>query len=642
MYFENLSRLLDIELQEDLHQYQQKVLNTPLNQRKKQGFAWYPIQINGTEIGTGGQLYISLERTNQIDEPHRFQSGDSISLFHNLPQGKNPSINGVIVALWRNNMRVAFPINELPEWIDDGSLGIDWLFDTASYKEMHDTMEMVRKADKMPLSRLRAVLLGEKQAEFIPELAYYQNPRLNQSQNEAINHILAAKDVAIIHGPPGTGKTTTLVEAISVTIQTEKQVLVTAPSNTAVDLLTRKLAEAGVRVLRIGNPARIDEAIQGYSLDGQISHHAEFKNLRKLRRDANEFRKMAHKYKRNFGAGEREQRKLLFAESKKMLDEANNIEKYIVENLLQNAQVITATLVGSVNRYIKNRQFSTVFIDEAAQALEPATWIPIAKAHRIILAGDHCQLPPTVKSQQAAKGGLEKTLLEKVIELQPETATMLNVQYRMHEAIMQFSNTQFYNGELTAHTSVAQNHLLLPLHAQVGEGQASQVVEFIDTAGCSYDEKVHPESQSRHNPEEAVLLIKHLTQLLATSTMEAGKGEFKVGVISPYSSQVKYLEDLLAESSELLPFLPAIRIHSVDGFQGQECNVIYISLVRSNEKGEIGFLSDTRRMNVALTRAKQKLVVIGDSATLGQHKFYKDFLEYIDSIDAYKSAWEFV
>jgi len=634
MYFENLARLLEIELQEDLRQYQQKVLDTPLHQRKKQGFAWYPIQINGTEIGTGEQLYISLERTSQTDEPHRFQVGDSISLFQNVQQGKNPVLNGIIVGLWRNNMRVAFPTRELPDWIDDGALGIDWLFDTASYKEMKDTMEYVKKADKLPLSRLRAVLLGEKEAEFGSHIDYYQNPRLNKSQNEAVCHILAAKDVAIIHGPPGTGKTTTLVEAIRVTLQTERQVLVTAPSNTAVDLLTQKLADAGVRVLRIGNPARMDEAIQGYSLDGQISNHVDFKNIRKLRRSADEFRKMAHKYKRSFGKDEREQRRLLFAESHKMLDEASDIEKYIVENLLQNAQVITATLVGAVNKYIKKRQFSTVFIDEAAQALEPATWIPISKAHRVVLAGDHFQLPPTVKSQQAVKEGLDKTLLEKVIEKQPQTATMLNVQYRMHEAIMAFSNQQFYHGELTAHESVANGTLLS------AEGEAMQdVVAFIDTAGCSYEEKSNSESQSRYNPDEAVLLIKHLTALLQSITFTS---DFVVGIISPYNAQVRYLEELLTENAELKPFLPYIRVHSIDGFQGQECNIVYISLVRSNEKGEVGFLSDTRRMNVALTRAKQKLVVIGDSATLGQHKFYKEFLTYIDSIDAYKSAWEFV
>lgn len=632
-YFDDLARLLDLELQEDQRQFEQKVIEKPLQERKKQGFTWYPIHISHIEIGTGEQLHVSIERTTQIDEPHRFQVGDSVSLFHNATQGKNPTIGGVIVALFRNNMRIALPTRETPDWIDDGNLGIDWLFDTASYKEMQSTMEYVKKADKLPLSRLRAILTGEKKAEYKTHVDFFENPRLNASQNKAIQNILSAEDVAIIHGPPGTGKTTTLVEAIRVTLQTEKQVLVVAPSNTAVDLLTQKLASLGLRVLRIGNPARIDEHSQDYSMDAQIVNHAEFKQLKKLRRSADDFRKMAHKYKRNFGKDEREQRRLLFAEAHKMLDEAGNIEKYIVQNLLQNAQVITATLVGSANKHLKNRVFSTVFIDEAAQALEPATWIPISKAHRVVLAGDHCQLPPTVKSQQATKEGLGKTLMEKMIAHQPETAKMLQVQYRMHTHIMEFSNQQFYHGELVAHESVA-NRSLSP-------ATTPSIVEFIDTAGCSFDEKTLKQSTSKYNPEEATLLVKHLTHLIET---EVGKQEstFKIGIISPYSAQVSYLEDLIKEDSALQPYLPHIRVSSVDGFQGQECNVIYISLVRSNEQGEVGFLGDTRRMNVALTRAKQKLVVIGDSATLGMHKFYQDFLAYVESIEAYKSAWEFL
>ncbi|TAD90233.1 MAG: DEAD/DEAH box helicase [Bacteroidetes bacterium] len=634
-YFENITRLLKIEWEEELVQFEKKVTQTPLHERKKQGFAWYPIHVSHIEIGTGEQLHISIERTTQIDEPHRFQVGDSVALFHNTAQaGKaNESINGVIVALFRNNMRIALPTRETPDWIDERQLGVDWLFDTASYKEMQEAIDFVRKAEKEPTARLRAVLTGEKQPTFKPEVGQVSLPKLNDSQNKAIQHILSAEDVAIIHGPPGTGKTTTLVEAIRITLQSEKQVLVVAPSNTAVDLLTQKLAQAGLSVLRIGNPARIEESVQDYSLDAQILQHQEYKQLRKIRKSADDFRKMAHKYKRNFGKDEREQRKLLFAEAHKMLDEASNIEKYIVENLLQNAQVITATLVGSVNRYIKKRVFSTVFIDEAAQALEPATWIPIAKAHRVVLAGDHCQLPPTVKSSQALKEGLGKTLMEKMINLYPQSATMLEVQYRMHTQIMGFSNQQFYAGKLKAHASVADRTLA------IWEGAQSPPIEFIDTAGCSFDEKMLKESTSKFNPEEASLLIKHLTELVGSKP--AHEKMWHIGIISPYSAQVSYVESLVKEDSELKTCLPNMRISSVDGFQGQECEVIYISLVRSNDEGEIGFLSDTRRMNVALTRAKQKLVVIGDSATLALHPFYQAFLAYVEGIGAHKSAWEY-
>jgi predicted DNA helicase len=356
-----------------------------------------------------------------------------------------------------------------------------------------------------------------------------------------------------------------------------------------------------------------------------------------LSKNAEEYRQMANKYKRNFSKDDREQRKLLFAEAYKMLNEATILEKYIVDSLLNQAQVITATLVGSVNKFIKFRRFSTVFIDEAAQALEPACWIPIGKADRIVLAGDHCQLPPTVKSLEAAKAGLATTLFEKLMS-QEHISVMLQTQYRMHEQIMNFSNTQFYKGELLADASVKQ-HLLADNDAEL-----ANPVEFIDTAGCSFDEKVIAEGQSKYNPDEATLLIKHLQQLLEylhNVHPQVLETPLSVGIISPYKAQVTHLFEQIRQHPDLQDYQQFIQINSIDGFQGQERDVIYISLVRSNEKSQIGFLADTRRMNVALTRARKKLVVIGDSATLGTNPFYKDFLDYIDTINAYRSAWEF-
>lgn len=640
-YFQNLLKLLDIELQEDLRQYQNQMVLQPLHERKKKGLSWYPIKINNIEIGSGESFYVSLERLSQIDETHRFQVGDSVSLFNNTSEHqKRSSVGGVITGLWKNNMRVAFNIDEMPEWVDYGSLGIDLLFDTASYKEMEEALKRTIKAENTRLRELRDILLLEKKPSFkdakeIPE--YYEVATLNPSQNKAVRNILAAKDVAIIHGPPGTGKTTTLVEAVKLTLQNEKQVLVTAPSNTAVDLLTERLAKKGLRVLRIGNPARIDDDLMSYSLEAQISQHSDYKFLRKLRKNAEEYRQMANKYKRNFGKDEREQRKLLFAETYKMLNEATILEKYIVDSLLNQAQVITATLVGSVNKFIKFRRFSTVFIDEAAQALEPACWIPIGKADRIVLAGDHCQLPPTVKSLEAAKAGLATTLFEKLMS-QEHISVMLQTQYRMHEQIMNFSNTQFYKGELLADASVKQ-HLLAD-----NDTELANPVEFIDTAGCSFDEKVIAEGQSKYNPDEATLLIKHLQQLLEylhNVHPQVLEVPLSVGIISPYKAQVTHLIEQIRQHPDLQDYQQFIQINSIDGFQGQERDIIYISLVRSNEKSQIGFLSDTRRMNVALTRARKKLVVIGDSATLGTNPFYKDFLDYIDTINSYRSAWEF-
>jgi ATP-dependent RNA/DNA helicase IGHMBP2 len=637
-----LLELIEIERKEDLRQYQNQVILTPLHERRKKGLTWYPIKVNHIEIGAGENFYISLERTSQINDNHAFQVGGSVSVFHNATEkSKNPKIQGVISALWRNSMRVAVQVDELPDWVEYGNLGIDVLFDTVTYQEMDTALKKVMEASNDRLAELRNVLLNKQKASFeenVPDYFYVHD--LNESQNKAVRNILAAKDVAIIHGPPGTGKTTTMVEAVKLTLQNEKQVLVTAPSNTAVDLLTEKLAQKGLKVLRIGNPARMSEDLIHHSLDTQIAQHNDYKFLKQLRKDAEEYKKMANKYKRKFGVAERDQRRLLFAEATKMLNEASVLEKYMVESLVNQAQVITATLVGSVNKYIRFRRFSTVFIDEAGQALEPATWIPITKADKVVLAGDHCQLPPTVKSFEAAQAGLSVTLFEKIIQ-QQKVGVMLQTQYRMNEKIMGFSNQMFYNHELKADERV-RHHLLV---TDVQDAVLGSPVEFIDTAGCGFEEKVNEETQSKCNPEEAQLLIKHLKNLLEYSRItypQILNEYFSVGIISPYNAQVTYLQEQITQNTDLADFLPFLDIKSIDGFQGQEREVMYISLVRSNDKAQIGFLSDTRRMNVALTRARKKLVVFGDSATLGNHPFYQSFLAYIEQIGAYRSAWEWM
>ncbi|MDX2302061.1 MAG: AAA domain-containing protein [Microscillaceae bacterium] len=640
----DLLRLLEIEREEDLRQYKNQIIHTPLKDRVEKGWSWYPIKVNYTEIGTGENFYLSLEKINQDNKNHSFQVGDSVSLFSNSREHKKiPSISGVIAAVWKNNMRVSFTIDELPDWVDDPHLGIDLLFDGASYKEMEDALYKVSVAKDDRLAELRDMIFLNQKPSFLTEAempGYYVVDTLNDSQNQAVNHILAAKDIAIVHGPPGTGKTTTLVQAVKLTLQNEKQVLVTAPSNTAVDLLTQKLLDKGLHVLRIGNPARMDEELMQYSLEAQIAQHPDFRYLKKLRKEAEEFKKMAHKYKRKFGPEERLQRKLLFAEATQRLNEATVLEKYIIDSLLNEAQVITATLVGTVNKYIRFRRFSTVFIDEAAQALEPACWIPISKSDRVVMAGDHFQLPPTIKSYEAARQGLSQTLFEKII-FKHQVDVMLKVQYRMNEPIMGFSNDQFYGNELIADDSVRYHFLGDNPEDEI----LKQAVEFIDTAGCSFDEKVHEESQSKFNPLEGDLLVNHLRQLLDqirlghSYLLEQG---FSIGIISPYNAQVAYLKEHILHQDEFSNYLPFLQVNSIDGFQGQERDVIYISLVRSNTKGQIGFLADTRRMNVALTRARKKLVVIGDSATLGQHGFYKHFLDYMDRIGKYRSAWEYL
>jgi superfamily I DNA and/or RNA helicase len=631
-----VQELLKIEQEEDRQQYKIKSLKSTIAERKAMGFCWYPVTIIKEEIGFGNKIVIELERTKDRDQLHLFQTGKAAALFSN--NGERQNLNGVIVGLKRNKVLLATNKEDLPDWIDEGRLGIDLTFDEMSYREMEIAMKKTIEAYKTRLAELRDILLGDTPPRFTDE-QMADIPVLNPSQNEAVHKIVKAKDVAIIHGPPGTGKTTTLVQAILKTLETQKRLLVTAPSNTAVDLLTEKLANEGVNVIRIGNPSRVSDVLLEHTLDAQIMEHRAYKSLKDYRKTAEEYKRMAFQYKRKFGYEERAQRQFFKAESKRLLDEADHVEEYITEDLLNNVQVITCTLVGAANKAIRHLEYDTVFIDEAAQALEPACWIPISRAKRVVLAGDHCQLPPTVKSFEAEKGGLGKTLFEKCIERQPEVSVMLKTQYRMHHQIMEFSNQQFYKGELMAHESVHSSDL----HRFDPHFAPGLAVEFVDTAGCGYNEVDSPESSSSANPDEANLLLNHLALLLKEYAHGNDEAEpLRIGVIAPYRAQINYLEDRV----EHMPELHALRqkrllsVGTVDSFQGQERDIIYISMTRSNDAGEIGFLADIRRMNVGMTRAKKKLVIIGDSATLSNHPYYAAFLAYVESINSYRSAWE--
>ncbi|MFC6999649.1 AAA domain-containing protein [Rufibacter roseus] len=635
--------LLKLEQEEDRKQYQLKNAQTSITERKALGICWYPVSIVKQEVGFGNKMVVELERTSARDQLHMFQAGSSAALFTN---GEGGSLNGVVLEVKRNKLRLATSKEDLPDWVYGGSrMAVELTFDEVSYREMEIALMKVMEAEKSRLAQLRDILLGAEPAIFRRERSYSPIPSLNQSQNEAVKNIVQAKDVAIIHGPPGTGKTTTLVQAIIKTLESgERKLLVTAPSNTAVDLLTEKLAEQDINVIRIGNPSRVSEVLLEHTLDAQIMHHRDFKMLKKLRKSAQEYKSMAGQYKRNFGPHEREQRRFMQEESKRVLAQADDIEQYITDDLLENVQVITCTLVGSANRVIRHLQYDTVFIDEAAQALEPACWIPITRANRVVLAGDHCQLPPTVKSLAAEKGGLGRTLFEKCIERQPESGVMLKTQYRMHELIMGFSNQQFYGGELQAHESVKT----ATLHDVFSEFAPGLVVEFIDTAGCGFNEQTMGEGSSTANPEEADLLINHLVQLLQPyepfdyKENEAQEKPLRIGIISPYRAQINYLKDQVEHEPKLfkLQNKRQLSVGTVDSFQGQERDIMYISMVRSNPEGEIGFLADIRRMNVAMTRAKKKMVIVGDSATLGVNDFYNQFLQYAEGIGAYRSAWE--
>ncbi|MDF2432006.1 MAG: hypothetical protein JWP44_1637 [Mucilaginibacter sp.] len=628
-YFKKLLDLLKIEREEDRNTYLKLTETTSVADRRTSGLTWYPIAIRGTEPSRGDYITVEAERTTHQDIAHQFRFGVPAALFSNHDPKKD-RVEGTITYQNNNRLKITLFTDELPDWANDGKLGIELLFDNNSYDEMQNAIKQASALREKPDGRLVKVLIGEKEAAFNDQPVSFSSAELNLSQRSAVQKIISAQDVAVIHGPPGTGKTTTLVAAIkTLIVQNKEQILVVAPSNTAVDLLSEKLSSEGLNVLRIGNPARVSEKLIALTLDSKMAEHSYTKEVKKLKKQAADYKNMAHKYKRNFGKAERDQRKALFDEAHKIMKEVDKTEQFIIDDLVAKAQVITATLVGSNHYTIRNVKFNTAVIDEAGQALEPACWIPILKAQKVIMAGDHFQLAPTIKSNQAAKQGLSTTLLEKCVEQHPEAVTMLDVQYRMNETIMGFPSAEFYQNKLKADPSVA-NRLLFP---------NDMPLIFVDTAGCGFDEKL--EGTSSTNPEEAAFLIKHLTQLVETlNTFYSAESFPTVAVISPYKEQIRILKELVQNSEPLQVYADKIAVNTIDSFQGQERDIVYISMTRSNTTRDIGFLSDTRRMNVAMTRARKKLVVIGDSSTLANFPFYNDFIAYAEQANGYQSAWE--
>lgn len=630
-YFKNLLDLLKVEREEDRTQYRKLTETTSIAERRANGLTWYPIAIRGSEMSRGDYVTVDIERTTHQDIPHQIRFGMPAVLFSNHDP-KNDRVEGTIAYQGGNRARITLRTDELPDWSKDGKLGVEVLFDDNSYDEMEAALKTANTLREQPNNRILKILTGSTSPTFHPEAPALFLPRLNSSQVSAVKKILTANELAIVHGPPGTGKTTTLVQAIKALInQDHKKILVVAPSNTAVDLLSEKLHGEGLNVLRIGNPARVSEHLMALTLDHKMAEHPYMKEAKKLKKQANEFRNMAHKYKRNFGKAERDQRKALFEEAHRIMKDVGNSEQYIIDDLLAKAQVITATLVGANQYTVRNLTYHTVVIDEAGQALEPACWIPILKAQKVVLAGDHCQLSPTIKSPEAARKGLSTTLLEKCVALHPEAVTLLDEQYRMHEHIMGYSSQVFYQNKVRAHASVARHSLF--------EGDTS--LAFVDTAGCGFDEKL--EGTSSTNPEEAVLLMKHLVQLTADLSTRYTQSDFPtIAIISPYKQQINILKEQLLHTPELQAYGDKISVNTIDSFQGQERDIVYISMTRSNTEGDIGFLSDIRRMNVAMTRARKKLIIVGDSATLASFPFYADFITYSENLNAYQSAWEWL
>lgn len=631
-----VKELLLIEREEDYFQYREQFLRASIEVRKKNGATWFPIQILSNELGYADYVHLEIERNNCLDMPHQFSAGKNVTLFSNKQSDEVLELTGTIKQSNKNKMKLIMHTDELPDWCYDGKLGVNIQFDDNSYIEMQKALDEVIGAKHNRVAELREIIEGNELPTFEKVDDAIVIPQLNFSQNKAVRHILSANDMAVVHGPPGTGKTTTIVQAIRLVLQTEKQVLVCAPTNTAVDLLNEKLIEQGINVLRVGHPARVSEDLLKSTIDGQIQMHENYKDIKSLRRNAEEYFKMASKYKRAMGRDDYKQRTLYYTEARNCIKESRLLEDYIVNSLFENSQVICCTPVTSNNKALAKKRFNTLFFDEASQALEAISWIPLLKCNRVIFSGDHFQLPPVVKSARAKQEGLDKTMLDRCTKIDA-ISTLLNRQYRMHQHIMQFSNAYFYNNELEADATVKDT--LLSLNEDIDILHIP--VELIDTAGCSFDEVQNPETLSLSNKGEADLVFKHLELLLQQYQNAGETTKLDIGIISPYKEQRELLKESLQNFDYSEYLVNELDVKTIDGFQGEERDVIYISLVRSNPNSEIGFLSDIRRMNVALTRAKKKLVVIMDTATIGNHPFYKKFIEYCETNNFYKSAWEY-
>lgn len=606
--------LLQKEYEQEKETYKQQSEQAGLLKRVRQGLCWYPLLIGRSYYNSLNQYVVVVERREDREVEHNFEHGRPVCFFTTDNSGQFQYLNfsAVISYVEDDRMVVVLPSPDvLIQLQGKTNLGIQLYFDETSYKTMFAALTEVMRAKENRLACLRDVLLG-KQPAGMRKLYPVRYPWLNPSQEKAVNQVLAAKDVSIIHGPPGTGKTTTMVEAIYETLHRENQVLVCAQSNTAVDWISEKLTDRGINVLRIGNPTRVNDKMLSFTYERRFESHPDYPELWSIRKAVRDMQSGMRKK----GRSERDTDRNRMSRLK---FRATELELKIETELFDEARVVACTLVGSANRVLINRSFTTLFIDEAAQALEAACWIAAGKADRVILAGDHHQLPPTIKCVEAAHEGLDHTLMEKIAERKPEVVSLLTVQYRMHEDIMHFSSQWFYKGQLTSAPDVKHRGIL----------QLDTPVVWVDTSELDFTEELKGESMSRINKPEAELLIIQLKDYIEKIGKERLLEErIDFGLISPYKAQVHYLRRLIKLDSFFKPYKRLITVHTVDGFQGQERDVILISLVRANENGQIGFLNDLRRMNVAITRARMKLIILGDSSTLSRHPFYRKLYKY--------------
>ena len=608
-------QLLRLEYEYEKEAYKQQAQVMGIARKVKRGLCWYPVSAGRSYYNSLNQLVVEVERREDKEIEHNFEFGRPVCFFTQDAGGNMKYFNfsGQVSYADEDKMVVVLPSSSaLIDIQGTDYLGVQLYFDETSYHTMFESLNDVIRAKGNRLAELREVILGNigaQQREFFP----VRFPWLNTTQEEAVNKVLRAKEVAIVHGPPGTGKTTTLVEAVYETLHRENQVLVCAQSNMAVDWISEKLVDRGVNVLRIGNPTRVNDKMLSFTYERRFESHPDYTELWSIRKT---IREMSGRMRKG-GTTDRE---ALRNKINALKDRATELEIRINESLFSEARVIASTLVSSANRVLMNRHFSTLFIDEAAQALEAACWIAIRKAGRVILAGDHCQLPPTIKCMEAARGGLDETLMQKIVRTKPETVSLLKIQYRMHEDIMHFPSQWFYNGELQPAPEIKNRGIL----------DYDTPLVWINTEECAFNEEFVGESFGRINKPEAKLSLTQLEAYIRKIGEERVQEErIDFGLISPYKAQVQYIRQLLRRSDFFKPFRGLITVNTVDGFQGQERDVILISLVRANEEGQIGFLNDLRRMNVAITRARMKLIILGNASTLRKHCFYDKLYNYI-------------
>lgn len=603
--------LLRMEYEAEKEAYRLQTEQHGIYRKVKQGVCWFPVRCGQSYYNSLNQLVVEVFRTTDKNIEHSFEYGKPVCFFSWKKNDEHltfmPHI-GMVSYVEEDRMIISLPQGKgLVDITSAENLGIQLNFDEQSYRCMFEALDKVINADKGRLVELRDIFHGSAKPQkltFNP----LRFPWLNEAQEEAVNQVLWAKDVSIVHGPPGTGKTTTLVEAIYETLRRESQVMVCAQSNMAVDWISEKLVDHGIPVLRIGNPTRVNDKMLSFTYERRFESHPDYPQLWSIRKAIRELQinrsKDSHK------------------KINSLKDRATELEMRIKEQLFSEARVISCTLVGSANKVLTGMKFSTLFIDEAAQALEAACWIAIRKAGRVVLAGDHLQLPPTIKCIEAARGGLDRTLMQQIAENKPECVTLLKMQYRMNDTIMSFSSKWFYHGELMSAPNVKHRSIL----------DLDTPIVWVNTEGEDCNEEFIGESFGRINKPEAQLCIEHLKayiEKIGKDRIYEEKIDF--GLISPYKAQVQYLRHLIKQDAFFRPYRRIISINTVDGFQGQERDVMMISLVRANENGEIGFLRDLRRMNVAMTRARMKLIILGDASTLTHHPFYKKLYQYIQT-----------